>query len=72
MADTDETLEQATELLHRAQGFMSDAEFREDVDTKQTRYLQSISASLIAVCLQNGVIIDMLTRSGEGGDLSDA
>lgn len=72
MVDIDETLEQATALLRRAQGFMSDAEFREDVETKQTRYLQAISAAAITACLQNEVIIDLLTRKGEGGDLSDA
>ena len=72
MADSEQILEEATSQLERAQGFMSDAEFREDVETKQTRYLQAICAAMISGCLQNQAIIELLKRQGEGGDLSDA
>ena len=72
MADNDEKLQEADQLLRMAQGFMSDADFREEVETKITRYLQSVSASLIALGLQNQVTIDLLKKQGQYGDLPEA
>ena len=72
MADTDERLERANQLLRNAQGFMSDAEFREDAEVKQVRYLQAISAAMVSLALQNQVILDVLKKQGEYGDLAEA
>ena len=71
MADADERMEQITELLRKAEGFMTDAEFREEMETKQIRYLQAISHALLSLALQNQVIIDLLRSQSEYGDLPE-
>ena len=71
MADTDARLEEVVARTRRAEGFMSDAEFREEVESKVVRYLQALSETMIAVIRQNEVIIDLLKAQGEFGDLSD-
>ena len=65
MAEMDEKLERAKELMERAQGFLSDAEFREEHETKQIRYLQAMSNSLVVLYLQNELIVDLLKKQQE-------
>lgn len=67
MAETDERLQQIVELVERAEGYMSDAEFREDFETQQLRYLQAMSNVLLAISFQNQLIMDLLKAQGEYG-----
>jgi hypothetical protein len=60
MAETDERLSKAQELANSAEGFMSDAEFRSDHEMRIQRYLQSMAHSMMAVYLQNQVILEKL------------
>ncbi len=63
MAETDERLAQADEHMERARGFISDAEFRDEIDTRTVRYLQAIAYSQVALYLQNQVLIEKLGGS---------
>ncbi len=65
MADIDETLQEVNGFVERARGFISDAEFREEVETKQIRYMQATSDLLLAVTFQNGLIIELLKAQSE-------
>ena len=65
MAETEEKLQQAQDFIHRAEGFMSDAEFREDTEMKIVRYLQAATAALTGIFYQNQVIAAMLMQRGE-------
>jgi len=60
MADNDERLEEANRLLRVAQGYMSDAEFREDAEMKQARYSQATASLLVALTLQQQVMLEMM------------
>ena len=62
MADVDETLQRAKEYIDRAEGFVSDAEFREEYEMRVVRFLQAISSSVIAVYLQNQVLLESLRK----------
>ncbi len=64
MPETDERLSKAKELANSAEGFMSDAEFRSEHETKLVRYMQSVSHSLLAICLQNEVLLERLGEQG--------
>ena len=67
MAETDEMLQRAEELVRIAEGFMSDAEFREEHEMRQIRYLQAMCNGLIALSIQNQVMIDLLQKQGRYG-----
>lgn len=67
MAETDERMQQIVELVERAEGYMSDAEFREEFETQQLRYLQAMSNVLLAISFQNQLIMDLLKAQGEYG-----
>ena len=69
MAAEDDRLEQARRRIEAAEGYVSDAEFREEHESRLIRYLQATSNALIAVHLQNQVIIDLL-KEQESGALS--
>lgn len=60
MADIDQLLEEATSQVDQAEGYITDAEFREDFEEKQIRYQQAISHLLLAVYRQNLAIIDLM------------
>jgi hypothetical protein len=62
MADNEERLARIRELSDLAEGFMSDAEFREEVDTKVVRYLQAVTQQLFVLKLQNEILIEALTE----------
>ena len=66
MAETDERLQRAKELIDIVEGYISDAEFREEHETQLIRYMQAVSNALVAVSLQNLVIIDLLKQQGSG------
>ncbi len=53
------------DMLERAEGFLSDAEFREDQESKVVRYFQAISMALLALAAQNEVIIDLLKQQAD-------
>jgi hypothetical protein len=58
------------ELVERAEGFLSDAEFREDQESKVVRYFQAISTALLALAEQNEMIIELLSKQQAYGGLS--
>lgn len=62
MADTDERLTKAQQRVDIAEGFMTDAEFREEHETRLIRYLQATCNALLAMYLQNQVIIEMMKK----------
>jgi hypothetical protein len=62
MPDIDETLKRANSLIELSEGFMSDAEFREEMDIKSIRYLQAMANQLMAIKLQNDVIISYFRK----------
>lgn len=62
MADTDERLTKAQQRVDIAEGYMTDAEFREEHETRLIRYLQATVNALLALYLQNQVIIDMMAK----------
>ncbi len=62
MADYQEQLSKAQQRVDLAEGYMSDAEFREEHETRVVRYLQSTANILLAIYQQNQVIIDMMTK----------
>ncbi len=68
MAEIDDILQEVTELRDRAQGYISDAEFREEYETRQLRYLQATSNALVAIVLQNSLLIDMMRKQQENLD----
>ena len=51
MADNEERLADIAEHVDRAEGYMADAEFREEFETRQIRYLQSLCELLMALKL---------------------
>ena len=62
MADTDERLTRAQQRIDIAEGFMTDAEFREEHETRLIRYLQATCNCLLGIYAQNQVIIDMMKQ----------
>jgi hypothetical protein len=70
MAENVDKSQQVADLMRRAEGFMTDAEFRDETEMKQIRYLQAMSHALIAIGLQNEMIIELLKSQAEYSDLS--
>ena len=70
MAETDERAAQADEMVELAEGYLADAEFREDYDVRQLRYLQATCQLLLAISVQNRIMIDLLAAQRELGTLS--
>ncbi len=64
MATAEELLERAHEHAESAEGFLSDAEFREDPEIQQIRYLQVVSHATLAVYLQNQVLLEAIREQG--------
>jgi hypothetical protein len=62
MAQEDERLNAASERVERAEGFISDAEFREEYEVRTVRYLQAIANTMVALYQQNQVILERLDR----------
>jgi hypothetical protein len=62
MADQEERLAQIREMTDIAEGYISDADFREEVETKVVRYLQAIAQELLVLKVQNDAIIEALTE----------
>jgi hypothetical protein len=67
MAETDERLTRIADLIARAEGYLSDAEFREDQESRTTRYFQAMNSTLLAVAAQNQLIIELLTKQQSYG-----
>lgn len=63
MADTDQRMTELSELIERAEGYLNDAEFREDFEMRQVRYLQSISNLLLTLAKQNEIVIELLKKA---------
>lgn len=57
-----EALERITEYRDRAEGFVTDAEFREEVDVKNMRYYQAMSHLLLAIADQNSIMIGLMAK----------
>jgi hypothetical protein len=70
MAKREEILAHVTELVENAEGYMTDAEFREEMDVKNSRYYQATSHLLWALTEQNRVIIRLL-REIAGEEVED-
>ncbi len=66
MADFEERLTKAQENVNRAEGYMTDAEFREEHETRLIRYLQASTNVLLAIYLQNQIMIEMMAKQQEG------
>ena len=62
MPDHEEQLATAQEHFDLAEGYMSDAEFREEYYTRVLRYHQAACNVLVALYLQNQVIIDLMGK----------
>ena len=71
MGRIQDQLSQITEEADRAEGFLSDAEFRDEMDMKYLRYYQATSHFLFAQYLQNQVIIELLARQA-GEDIGES
>jgi len=69
MADIDERLIKAQQRADIAEGFMTDAEFREEHEARQIRYLQATCSALLAIFIQNQVIIDLLKKEQDADSL---
>jgi len=65
VAEDKDKAAQAAENVRLAEGFISDAEFREDLTLRELRYLQALCHLNIALYRQNEIIIGLLSR-GEG------
>jgi len=65
MAEPDERLGRIRDLVNRAEGFISDAEFRDDYETRTIRYQQAMADTLLAIQLQNEIVIELLTQQAE-------
>jgi hypothetical protein len=62
MADNEEMLTHIREMTDIAEGYIADAEFREEVDTKVVRYLQAACQTLLVLKIQNDMILEALTE----------
>jgi hypothetical protein len=65
MADNQELTQQAQQRIDLAEGYMADAEFREEHETRLIRYLQAAANIQLALYAQNKVIIDLMTKQQE-------
>lgn len=65
MAEDDERRTRITELVERAEGYISDAEFREEQEIRMVRYLQAVASTMLAVCIQNDMVIELLRQQQE-------
>jgi hypothetical protein len=65
MAEPDERLTQINELVERAEGYISDAEFREEQEIRMVRYLQAVASTMLALKLQNEMVIELLRQQQE-------
>jgi hypothetical protein len=63
MADTDQRMTELQELMERAEGYLNDAEFREDFEMRQVRYLQAMTSLLLTIAKQNELVIELLKRA---------
>ena len=63
MADADERMTELQELVSRAEGYLNDAEFREDFEMRQVRYLQAMTSLLLALERQNELVIELLKKA---------
>ncbi|NLW51642.1 MAG: hypothetical protein GXY85_12495 [Candidatus Brocadiaceae bacterium] len=63
MADTDARQNELAELIEKAEGYLSDAEFREDMEMRQVRYLQAMTTLLLANARQNEAMIELLRKA---------
>lgn len=63
MAETDEKLTELQELVDRAEGYLNDAEFREDFEMRQVRYFQAMATLLLAIERQNEIVIELLKKA---------
>ncbi len=70
MARIHDQLSAIAELADRAEGFLTDAEFRDEMEMKYLRYYQSTAHYLQAQYLQNEIIIELLARQA-GEDIMD-
>jgi len=71
MADIDPRPANIKSLVERAEGLLSDAEFREDQESKVVRYFQAIATTLLALAAQNEMIIELLSKQQAYGSLSN-
>lgn len=63
MADDDERTADLEELMDRAEGYLSDAEFREEFEMRHVRYLQATCTLLLVQARQNVLIIELLKKA---------
>ena len=63
MAETDEGMTETQELADRAEGYLNDAEFREDFEMRQIRYLQAMTILLLALQKLNERMIELLKKA---------
>ena len=63
MAETDENVTGLRELVERAEGYLNDAEFREDFEMRQVRYFQAMAILLLAIERQNEIVIELLKKA---------
>jgi len=71
MADTDERLTLIQQLLNKAEGYVSDADFREEHESRVLRYNQAMCSLLLAQCMQNQIFIELLQKQLEYRALSE-
>jgi hypothetical protein len=68
MPDREQLLQEAHELIENAEAYITDAEFREEHEARQIRYLQATSSALIGLYKQNQVLLELLSgEEGQGG-----
>lgn len=63
MADTDERMTELRALVEQAEGYLSDAEFREDVEMRSIRYSQAMTNLLLVLAKQNELVIELLKKA---------
>ena len=63
MAETDEKSTELQELVDRAEGYLNDAEFREDLEMRQVRSLPAMATLLLAIERQNELVIELLKKA---------
>jgi hypothetical protein len=70
MAKREEIMAEVQQMLDDAEGYMTDAEFREEMDVKNSRYFQAMSHLLMALTRQNQIIMRLL-REIAGEDVEE-
>ena len=71
MADIDPRPANIKAMVERAEGLLTDAEFREDQESKVIRYYQAIVTALLALAAQNEMIIELLSKQQAYGSLAN-